>query len=170
MDNIMDDLTIEEKFRKRARKFSNICDKMSPQNIEELRKHDVEIDRYLRNISDFIGNSNPYWRVHPMFPNIRCSINGEIEIADRQFEVREHGGTAVGRAMNRLRIRIAVPQRDAYSRSRCFGDEIQGPLHFRGNVHHLDTPAGKLIQALKPIPVGLDDEFRLMAAAPSVFR
>ena len=92
MDNIMDDLTIEEKFRKRARKFSNICDKMSPQNIEELRKHDVEIDRYLRNISDFIGNSNPYWRVHPMFPNIRCSINGEIEIADRQFEVREHGG------------------------------------------------------------------------------
>ena len=80
------------KLKKRARKLSNILSEFAPQDIEALRKNDLEFDVHMRTITDIAGTSNPYWRVHPLFSSIRCSINGEIDIADRIFEVREYGG------------------------------------------------------------------------------
>lgn len=81
-----------EKFKKRVRKLSNILDSMCPNDIEELRKEDSDLDVWLRNITDFVGSSNPYWRIHPQYPFIRCSINGEFDISGQEFTVREFDG------------------------------------------------------------------------------
>lgn len=81
-----------EKITKRAEKFHKIIDKISPRELEELRKLNAKVDKLCRQISDILGSSNPYWRIHPIYPNIRCSINGEIEISGTPIEVREFSG------------------------------------------------------------------------------
>lgn len=91
--NDFDELPIDmEKLRKRLRKLSNIVREIAPQDLENLRRLDNEIDGYCRVISDMMGSSNPYWRIHPQYPEIRCSINGEVDISGQKFEIREYGG------------------------------------------------------------------------------
>ena len=85
-------IELKAKVEKRLRKLSFVFGEITPGELEELRKEDPEIDAFCRNITDYIGASNPYWRVHPLYPSIRCSINGEIEVSGSKFELREYGG------------------------------------------------------------------------------
>lgn len=80
------------KLKKRCEKLSKILNDFSPDDIDKLRKSDLAFDGWIRNISDYLGDSNPYWRVHPLHPHIRCSINGEIEVAGHDFTIREFDG------------------------------------------------------------------------------
>ena len=80
------------KLRKRLKKLSLTLMEFAPQEIEELRRQDTAVESYCRNISLYIGSSNPYWRIHPIYNEIKCSINGEIEISGKRFSVREYNG------------------------------------------------------------------------------
>ena len=80
------------KLRKKAIKLSKTLSSMSPQDVEVLRRMDSSFDEAINNITDYVASANPYERVHPFIPKIRCTINGEIKVVGVKFELREIGG------------------------------------------------------------------------------
>ena len=81
-----------DKLCKRLEKLSTQLDKTSPADLEKLRSIEPEIDQWCETISDVLGSSNPYWRIHPNYPNIKCSINGEITVSGYNPEFKETSG------------------------------------------------------------------------------
>lgn len=83
---------LTDKLKKNCEQLSAILEQMSVQDFNELRKNDTEFDEFVHHISDFIGSDNKYWKVHPIYPFIRCGINGEIRMSGRSFQLREFDG------------------------------------------------------------------------------
>jgi hypothetical protein len=81
-----------EKIVKHAIKLSEALENISPVEVSELRKIDPMFDKVCDSISCYLGSSDPYWRIHPLYPHIRCSKLGEIEISGKKVTPVEING------------------------------------------------------------------------------
>lgn len=85
-------LTDMEKIVKHAVKLSALVTEISPVEFAEMRKIYPSLDRACETLSECLGSSNPYWRIHPLYPHIRCSQIGEIEISGKKVVPTEING------------------------------------------------------------------------------
>ena len=84
-----ENVEVVEKLKKRVAKLSKILSHFAPQDIEELRSVDRAFDEGCTHVTDVIGSSNPYFRVHPIYPDIKCDINGNVHCDENKYEIRE---------------------------------------------------------------------------------
>ena len=82
----------KKKIRKKVKKLSELIVESSctKNDILEMMKDDPEFQI----ARDIIGNVLDYyeWRINPLYPNVRCSTSGEIEISGQRFYPREFSG------------------------------------------------------------------------------
>lgn len=121
------------KLRRKAIKLSKALQNVSPQTIEALRRTDESFDEAVNNITDYVGSANPYERVHPFIPKIRCTINGEIKILGEKFELREINGKVMI-ALNGKKTKIPA----AAAVMACFNPLPEGTSISEWEIEYLD--------------------------------
>lgn len=83
---------MKEKIIKKTHKLAIKLSEISIYDLDALRIADPDFNADIETISAYFGSSNPFWRIHPIYPMIRCSLNGDILINDVPYEVKEHRG------------------------------------------------------------------------------
>lgn len=94
-DTIYDEFDEEiiKKSVKKLEKLLDILGDMKQEEIIRLRKDNARFNRAVEALCEILGCSNPFWKMHPQYPGIKCSQYGQIEVVSSiNCEVRFKDG------------------------------------------------------------------------------